>query len=338
MSNEKDLNHVTRFSVKLSADSVKPNGDISGVAYTGAVIEEHGFIRNLVIDLSTLSVKKKITPLFRDHNPSQVVGKSEVVVSDKDVTFSGKLFNTSQYGKEIIDLASEGLEWEVSLGVYGGKLQEVEEEEVNGHFIQSGTALRNGVIREVSIVALGADDQTSAEIFKVQKGENKMKYNFTEEQWQKFACACGGDKDSSSEDLEKKFAESDDKAAELQKEIDAKQAEIDALKAQIEELKGKEETAARVEKINAAVKAKGIEMSAAKIDDAAKTEASTTLLLSFIEDMKAEKKIPSGMAGKQDLGNAVKGNVQDIHKQAELMVKEGKAKNLFEAITMLEVK
>src|SRR5690606_10489872 len=110
-------------------------------AYSGGVIKNHFPFQNLIIDLSTLSIAKSKTPLLRDHTQSQVAGIAEVKI-DKNVSFSGRVFKKSVYGKEILDLSEEGFEWEMSLGVFDGSIEEFNDErEINGHKLNGGVVL-----------------------------------------------------------------------------------------------------------------------------------------------------------------------------------------------------
>lgn len=324
------------LSLKKEGDEFK--GDISGVAYTGAVIPEHGWVKNLVIDLSTLKVAKEKTPILRDHITSQVAGHSKVDISEKEVTFTGKLSKKSKFGIEIMEMADDEFDWEMSLGVYGGRLLEIEKQTINGHYIESGTVLKDGLVREISVVALGADKDTSAQVFKLDN-EGEFKPMLTKEQWIKLACACGGSDKTTPEELETKFAEGEEKAAELQKEIDALKSQIAAKQAEIDKLKEDGEVESREAELKSAIDAKGIELAEEKIKEAAKTKEKTEMLLSVIADMKKQETVPAHMRGKTDLGQSIKPEDTDkIRLQAEELVKEGKAKNFLEALSLVEVK
>jgi len=316
-------------------------GDISGIAYSGSIIADHFPFENLIIDVSTLTVAKIKTPIFRDHFDDKVAGHGLVTIEGNTVLIDGKISKRSQYGKEIIDLSEDGFEWQMSMGIYGGEYEEIEDTEVNGIMVDRGVALRNGTIREVSVCALGADGNTSAEIFS--KKEKKDVFMLTKEQWVKLACGCGGDKNTTPDELESKFAAS-------QEEIDEKQAEVDELKkklaeaeAALEKIKEEEESEAREEQLKAAVESKGLELSVEKIKSAAKSKDSTAMLLSFIGDMKkveTSNKIDKSFAEKLNLGDASsmrgKDDAEAIRLKANAMVKSGEASNFLDAINKLK--
>lgn len=326
---------------KLEVESTL-RGEIDGVAYSGQPIANYMWYKNLIVDIATLKVAKSTTPILRDHQPSQVAGKGVVSIENNQVLIKGNLSKKSSYGREIIDLSEDGIEWEMSLGVFDGVVEEVTDVEINGVHIAHGFVLKNGILREVSVVILGADMNTQAKVFSNEKGD--MKPMLTKEQWVKFACACGGNKETTPEELEKKFQEMTDsqkeEVAAKEAEIEAKQAEIDELKSEIAKIKEDAAVEEREENIQAAVKEKAITFSSEKIKAAAKTQEATDMLLSLIADMKAPGKIDKKFAQKQDLGDggATPKTPEEIRLAAKKMVSEGKAKDVIQAISILEAK
>lgn len=334
------MSKVFYLSQKLETESIV-KGELTGLAYSGSTIPYFMGYQNFIVDISTTTVAKAKTPLFRDHNPSLVVGHGKVTLSENDVQIVGKISKKTANGQEVIDLAEEGLEWEMSIGVFEGVVEEVINETINGVMVEHGWALRNGIIREVSVVALGADLNTNAQILSQVKGEHTM---FTKEQWAKFACACGGSKDSTPEELQAKFEEQAAAVETVETDkakIEALNAEIEKLKAdilakqeEINKIKSDEEEEDRVEEIEVAMKAKNLQFSAEKIKAAAKSKESTEMLLSFIAEVKSEeKKIDAKFSTKIDLGNDEPKD-GDIRMSAEALLKSGKAKDKMEAILM----
>ena len=307
-----------RQNMSVSPEEIK-SGKFSGVAYSGAVIEEHGFLQNLIIDLSTLKVAKKKTPILRDHNTSMVAGNGEVTIGDQ-VLAEGTLSKKSLHGAEIINLAEDGTDWEMSLGVYGGQMREFKKETINGIFMESGVVLENGTIREVSFVILGADMNTEVEVFQIKKLEGDPIMKLSENaSYVALACGCGGDKDTTPEELAKKFAAS-------QAEIDKKQAEIDKIKSdlaaaqdELKKMKGDSETKANADAIKAAALEKGIEIDQATIDKAAVSKDATDVLVSTFNAMKkVETKVDPKLTKKVDLGGDGKDGIgEEDHKSSE---------------------
>lgn len=335
------MNKIFLRQMSLSGDSVDSKGEFKGVAYSGAPIKEHGFISNLIIDTSSLKVAKEKTPILKDHMTTQVAGYGKVTIGN-EVLVEGKLSQKTQFGKEIIDLSTDGIDWEMSLGVYGGTLREFENETINGIELSHGTVLENGTIREVSFVILGADQNTSAEVFEVKtkKGEH-MKLN-QHEDWIKFACACGGNKETTPEELKQNFSDKEAEIKQKEEEIASKAAEIEALKKEIEALKGNEEMKQRKEDISSAAKEKNITFSEEVISQAAASKESTEAFLLAVKAMEVKTVVvKEEFSQKVDIGSSVKVDANDeeaIRLKAEEMVKNGEAKNFIEAINILEVK
>ena len=337
---------MSGFYLRQNIDSESARlGIIKGLAYSGAPISEHGPWENLIVDLATLTVAKEKTPILRDHLPSQVAGHGKVTNDGSQVTIEGQLSKKSSYGQAITDLADDGFEWEMSLGVFDYDFEEVVNEEINGRLIEHGWVLRNGVLREVSVVALGADSNTNSEIFSKKKGELSM--NLTKEQYIKLACACGGHKDSTPEELETKVQETKlmteeqkSKIEELEAEIAALKSEVQAKQSEIDAIKADEETEQRETELKTALTAKHIEMAAEKISEAAKTKESTEMLLSVIEAMpKQEKKIEQKFSRRVVIDDrsttTSKDEPEAIRLKALAMVKSGEAANFAEAMLML---
>ena len=329
---------------KLEVDSTL-KGEIKALAYSGAPILNHGPFNNLIIDVKTLTVAKDKTPILRDHNPSLVAGHGVVSIEGPEVRINGSISKKAQVGQEIISLAEEGFEWEMSLGVFDGQIEEFEDKEFNGFKMSHGFVLKNGVLREVSVVALGADMNTNAQIFSKKQGENKME--ITNELYLKLACACGGDKDTAPEELaemaeKQKLGSEEDKAkvaaleselAEMKKSVADKEAEIAAIKE-------KEDAEMRASDLKSAADAKGLKLTAAKIAEASKSKEGHSLLMSVIADMEVIKKVDAKFAAKMDVSEGAKKatNKDEIRLAAHQLIKEGKAKDMIEAISLVEVK
>lgn len=338
---------------KLDTKKVSLEGKLEGIGYTGAPIPSYGFWENFIVDLSTLEIERDKLPILRDHQASQVAGFGKATVEDNKLLVDAQLSQKTSHGAEIVALAADGFEWEMSMGIFEGDIEEITEDTVvNGYTLDRGFVLRNGLLREVSVVAIGADRDTIANIFSQNKGEKKpMEIKLSKEQWTRLACACGGHKDSTPEEVETKANEGKKLAEDDKKKIDDLTSELETLKkqiadkqAEIDAIKGKEEMSAREAKIQAAVKEKNIEFSAEKITEAAKTEEKTAILLSFIGEMKAqEKKIDAKLSGKQNLGGsnsaaAAGKDAEAIRLQADKMVKDGEAADFLEAMNKIEEK
>ena len=138
----------------------------------------------------------------------------------------------------------------------------------------------------------------------------------------------------------------EEQAAEIEKlksEIESLTAEVAAKQAEIEAIEEAAEIEEREEEISMAVKAKGIKLSAEKIKAAAKTKEGTEMILGVVEDMKQEGKIEAKLAGRvkvveQEQEKFDKTNPAEIRLAAKQLIKDGKAKDMIEAISKLGAK
>lgn len=156
---------------------------VSGVAYTGGKMSLPGWKHPVVVDLSGLTISDSV-PLLCNHEnaPDKRIGLVCASVDGTTLTIDGEVFSGSRLADGILAQAKAGGDWQLSLGA----------EVLDSEFVSSGSREINGqaheapfyhikqsLLREVSVVALGADSQTRmkvAAIFKLtglQNMENK---------------------------------------------------------------------------------------------------------------------------------------------------------------------
>jgi hypothetical protein len=156
-------------ALQLAASSDnKPRDDgdkqVTGVAYSGDAVTQWG--DRFVIDLETLQAKTPIAMLF-EHGRANSVGVIDAIGNDgKTLTIEdGRIFagiESDPLPRRIADKAARGFPYELSVGIFDGSVERFEDGKtvkINGRkFIGPITVIRNAMLREVSIVALGADD------------------------------------------------------------------------------------------------------------------------------------------------------------------------------------
>ncbi|HQK38542.1 MAG TPA: hypothetical protein PLO52_00330 [Flavobacterium alvei] len=259
----------------------------SGVAYSGGeitdrfVIADDGEIYSkLVIDVPSAGSKTMKqnpslrVPSFYNHDQNQIVGNGKLHFSN-DIKITGKISEHTAEGNKIYNLMKEGFPMQQSIYVETDHIQGFKSGSVNvnGQEFQAPIAVfRNGFIREVSLCPIGADPNTSAEIFSVnqnKKGEIKMnmeKFSFmSKEEKEKyvelsktdahaafeFACSCQEKHDEGTkseadqaakakEDEEKKKKQDGEVAAAAV--IEEASKTIKTLSAQVEKLENKIKT------------------------------------------------------------------------------------------------
>lgn len=137
-------------------------------AYNGGELRIGGLFRPVVIDLAKLRHSKNV-PVLLDHRTDQIVGQAQAVeVTRKGVSLSGIITGDDEHAERVVSHARNGFKWQASVGVEVLKFESVGDREsvsVNGKtFTGPLLVARSGVLREVSIVAVGADETSSAQI------------------------------------------------------------------------------------------------------------------------------------------------------------------------------
>lgn len=144
----------------------------SMVAYTGGPMDV-GFGGPVVVDLEGMKVTRKARPILHQHDPSAVVGHTtavDVVQADDGahLRVAGVISGAGSVAREIVEAAGNGFPWQASIGARVGKWEFVKEgdtAQANGRTWDGPVYIARGSsLSEVSFVALGADDATSASI------------------------------------------------------------------------------------------------------------------------------------------------------------------------------
>ncbi|MCC6427310.1 MAG: hypothetical protein IT435_10880 [Phycisphaerales bacterium] len=138
-------------------------------AYTGGPMTIAGWSHPVVVDLAGLQVSAKSRPILKDHNRSLIVGHTESIgVQGSRLLVSGVISGAGPVAREIVDSSRNGFPWQASLGAVAnpGAMEFVAKGRTaaaNGQQFEGPVHIaRRSVLGEVSFVALGADDNTSA--------------------------------------------------------------------------------------------------------------------------------------------------------------------------------
>jgi hypothetical protein len=137
-------------------------------AYNGGIMRVSGYFDPVAIDLTGLTAEDN-TPMFLDHEPSQIVGHSEQVeIGASTLDLAGVISGAGDAAAEVIGAAKNKFPWKASVGVQPTKIEYVAE---GGSAIVNGKTLkgplnvaRKGHLAEVSFVALAADGKTSVKV------------------------------------------------------------------------------------------------------------------------------------------------------------------------------
>ena len=169
--NEIDIKQAkcTKLSFCPAVSFLKKNDAITGFeldGYTGAVVER--WWGKLVVNLEGISSKQKM-PIFRDHNPGEIVGYSTQTTNDGSFKVKGVFSKSTEAAREVMALAAEDFPWQASIGVSPKSILELKSGasmKVNGFDLEGPAEIwMQSEVYETSFVPLGADGNTSAAVF-----------------------------------------------------------------------------------------------------------------------------------------------------------------------------
>ena len=170
------------------SEKIKDFSKINGVAYSGGTFAQWWGGR-IVVDLKGMELSKQI-PLLIDHanTPEYKIGEVTATISS-NISVTGSVSSKTERGKSIIEMGKQ-YDWQLSIGAEAiEKLVVANDEkiEVNGTMYDGPlTVVTKSKLREVSVVAVGADSDTYMKIAAKfgeskfnpksdQQGENTMK-------------------------------------------------------------------------------------------------------------------------------------------------------------------
>lgn len=144
----------------------KKKRTFSGVAYSGEVITDHWYWKQVIFDLDSMQIKGRI-PALLEHSSYQRAGaiESHAISYESGLTVSGILMS-NEYGTQVATDSDDGFPWQMSVRIEPSSIDEIQAGNtvtVNGKLLHGPiTVFRGGRIREVSFCALGADENTMA--------------------------------------------------------------------------------------------------------------------------------------------------------------------------------
>lgn len=144
----------------------KKKRTFSGVAYSGEVITDHWYWKQVIFDLDSMQIKGRI-PALLEHSSYQRAGaiESHSISYESGLTVSGILLS-NEFGAQVASDSDDGFPWQMSVRIEPASIDEIQAGNtvtVNGKLLHGPiTVFRGGRIREVSFCALGADENTMA--------------------------------------------------------------------------------------------------------------------------------------------------------------------------------
>ena len=157
-------------SVEAAAPAAEDKpAKIAGLAYTGAAIRQAWSVDPLVVDLAGMTVPEKV-PLLRDHSSWDTdnrLGNVAAKLTPKGVEIEGEIVAGTDAAREIVRQGKLGADWQLSIGAEITAAERVREgtRTVNGRTFQAPFVLATRTtLREVSVVAVGADRATTMHV------------------------------------------------------------------------------------------------------------------------------------------------------------------------------
>ena len=150
--------------IEASAKGAK----VLGIAYSGDKINL-GWKYPAVIDLSAMQIPEKI-PLLANHDnkTGSRIGMITAKVENNSLIIEGQVLSESFIANEIVNQIKSGGNWQLSIGadvVENNTIEAGKKIEINGRIFDGEIEhVTRSVLREVSVVAVGADVNTELKI------------------------------------------------------------------------------------------------------------------------------------------------------------------------------
>jgi hypothetical protein len=164
----KPLN-MTAF-VRLKANGANKPKRFHILAYSGGVLHVDGFPDGVVVDLSGLELPGAI-PILIDHKKSveATIGLTDNIHNDgSKLTLQGTITGQSPLAQQVIAQSTAGHTWQASVGVHTIEIEAIpagKTATANGQTFMGPTEIaRRSVLRETSILPMGADATTSVNL------------------------------------------------------------------------------------------------------------------------------------------------------------------------------
>lgn len=156
------------------------------MAYNGGKFNPRGYYIPVIVELASASVyTPAASPVYRDHDPSQVVGHGKIIIDKQKQQIridNGVVSASNSHAKEVVESARNGFPWRCSIGASGGSRQYFgtgEKVTVNGQTFSGPVVVAKGVVvGEISFVSLGGEKYATANIAASHSSEDEMDEEF----------------------------------------------------------------------------------------------------------------------------------------------------------------
>ena len=156
---------MSEFTLIEAANGGKPK--VAGLAYGGGKMNLPGWKFPVVVDLAGMEIPDTV-PLLTNHEnkTDSRVGMISASVKNNALEITGEIVSDSKDAQDIVAQSKAGADWQLSIGADVRECELVKSSrEVNGQTIDGPFYhIQKSVLREVSVVAVGADASTKMRV------------------------------------------------------------------------------------------------------------------------------------------------------------------------------
>ena len=156
---------MSEFTLIEASNGAKPK--VVGVAYSGGKMSLPGWRHPVVVDLAGMEIPESV-PLLTNHEnkTDSRIGLISAAVRNNVLEITGEIVSDSRDAADIIAQGKAGADWQLSIGADVKECELVKgSREVNGQEVESPFYhIKKSTLREVSVVAVGADAHTNMKV------------------------------------------------------------------------------------------------------------------------------------------------------------------------------
>ena len=156
---------MSEFTLIEASNGAKPK--VVGVAYSGGKMSLPGWRHPVVVDLAGMEIPESV-PLLTNHEnkTDSRIGLISAAVRNNVLEITGEIVSDSKDAADIIAQGKAGADWQLSIGADVKECELVKgSREVNGQEIEGPFYhIKKSTLREVSVVAVGADAHTNMKV------------------------------------------------------------------------------------------------------------------------------------------------------------------------------
>ena len=156
---------MSEFTLIEASNGAKPK--VVGVAYSGGKMSLPGWRHPVVVDLAGMEIPESV-PLLTNHEnkTDSRIGLISAAVRNNTLEITGEIVSDSKDAADIIAQGKAGADWQLSIGADVKECEQVKgSREVNGQEVEGPFYhIKKSTLREVSVVAVGADAHTNMKV------------------------------------------------------------------------------------------------------------------------------------------------------------------------------